>query len=146
MTEKEGIVKVLKGLELWKTTGKGETKSVYCDPYIWILLAMELNPLLYAKVIIWVTDTLIFDRLEAGSDYLPMNTAIKTLTPAPDYPSYAKAINIKVFGKHQTGMRNLASSKELKKISEIEKFIIQSINAKFIKHEHQVVEAINNYN
>lgn len=43
MVEREGIVKVLKGLEVWKTTGKGENKSVYCDPYIWILLAMELN-------------------------------------------------------------------------------------------------------
>jgi len=52
MVEKEGITKVLKGLGVWKTTGKGSTKAVYTDPYIWVLLAMEMNPLIYAKVVI----------------------------------------------------------------------------------------------
>ena len=48
-TDSKGVTKVLKELGLYKTTGKGENKTVMCDPYIWILLAMELNPMIYAK-------------------------------------------------------------------------------------------------
>lgn len=47
--------------------------------------------------------------------------------------------------KHQTGMRNLASSKELRKISDIEKFIIQSIEFGFLRCENDVINAIKNF-
>lgn len=140
MVKNEGLTKVLKGLGLYKTTGRGENKTVMSDPYIWVLLAMELNPMLYAKVIIWLTDSLIFDRIEAGSEYLPMNSKIKEITNKPDYPKYAKLINIKVFGEHKTGMRNLASAKELKKISDIEKTIITAIDNKWIKNENDLIK------
>jgi hypothetical protein len=83
MVEKEGIAKVLKGLNVYKTTGARETKSTYANPYIWILLAMELNPMIYAKVIIWLTDSLIFDRIDAGSEYKPMNIAINSIVKNP---------------------------------------------------------------
>jgi hypothetical protein len=139
MIEKEGLTKVLKGLGLYKTTGRGSNKSVMADPYIWVLLAMELNPMLYAKVIVWLTDSLIFDRIEAGSEYLPMNAKIKDITNNPDYPKYARLINTKVFGEHKTGMRNLASAKELRKIAEIEKTIITAIDNKWINNEAQLV-------
>lgn len=142
MVEKEGITKVLKGLGLYKTIGRGENKSVMSDPYVWILIALELNPMLYAKVIIWVTDTLIFDRIEAGSEYKPMNSAIKSVIPSPDYIKYAKAINTKVFGHHQSGMRDLACAKELRKIADIEKFITNAIEQGWIKTEEQIIDAI----
>ena len=145
MVEKEGITKVLKGLEVYKTTGRGSDKQVMCNPYIWTLLAMELNPMIYAKVVQWLTDSLIFQRIEAGSEYLPMNSAIKKVVRVPDYPKYARTINEKVFGQHQTGMRNLASSKELRKISDIEKFIIQSIEFGFLRSENDVLNAIKNF-
>ncbi len=145
MVDKEGIVKALKELGMWKTSGRGENKSVYCDPYIWVLLAMELNPLLYAKVIIWITDTLIFDRIEAGSEYMPMNAAIKQVIPSPDYARYAREINTRVFGRHITGMRNLASSKDLRLIADIEKFIIKAIENKYIHKECDILEAISQY-
>lgn len=139
MVNKEGLTKVLKGLGLYKTTGRGSNKSVIADPYIWVLLAMELNPMLYAKVIVWLTDSLIFDRIEAGSEYLPMNAKIKEITNNPDYPKYAKLINIKVFGEHKTGMRNLASAKELRQIADIEKTIITAIDNKWINNEQQLI-------
>lgn len=145
MVEKEGIAKVLKGLGVYKTTGARNTKKVMANPYIWILLAMELNPMIYAKVVIWLTDSLIFDRMEAGSEFLPMNSAIKTLIANPDYPKYAKAINIKAFGQHQAGMRNLASAKELRKIADIEKFVTQSIKMGFLRNESQILQAIETY-
>lgn len=145
MVEREGIVKCLKGLKVWKATGRGENKSVYADPYIWVLLAMELNPLLYAKVVIWITDTLIFDRIEAGSEYMPMNAAIKTIVTNPDYAKYARAINERVFGKHITGARQLASSEQLKKIAAIERFVINAIEMGLIKSDQDLLNVIKNY-
>lgn len=145
MVEKEGITQSLKGLNVYKTTGRGENKQVMADPYVWMLLAMELNPMLYAKVIVWLTDSLIFDRIEAGGEFLPMNSAIKNIVPKPDYPKYSMAINTKVFGKHISGMRNLASAKELRKIADIEKFITQSIEMGFLRTENDVLLAIDRF-
>ena len=140
MVEKEGIVKVLKGLGVYKTTGARQNKHTYADPYIWILLAMELNPMIYARVIIWLTDSLVFDRLESGSEYLPMNAKIKEVVLKPNYPLYARLINEKVFGKHISGMRNLASASELRQIADVEKQIITAIDMKWIKNEKGLIE------
>lgn len=146
MVDKEGITKVLKGLGVYKTTGARESKATFTDPYIWILLAMELNPMIYAKVVVWLTDSLVFDRVEAGDEFRPMNNAIKKIIETPDYRKFSIAINEKVFGKHLTGMRNLASSSELKKITKIEQFITQGISIGMIKDERQVLYAISNFN
>ena len=145
MSEKEGIAKVLKGLGVYKTTGARDNKATFTNPYIWMLLAMELNPMIYANVIMWLTDSLIFDRIEAGDEYRPMNEAINKIVQSPDYSKYAIAINKRVFGQHMTGMRNLASAKELKKITKIEQFITQSINIGMIKTDEQIMFAINNF-
>lgn len=143
MIEKEGIAKVLKGLGVYKTTGARQTKQTYCDPYIWILLALELNPMIYANVVIWLTDTLVFDRIEAGTEYMPMNSKIKEIIPNPNYQTYAKLINKKVFGKHVAGMRNLASANELRQIADVEKQIITAIDMKWIKNEKGLIEFLN---
>lgn len=145
MVDNEGIAKVLKKLGVYKTTGARDTRQVVADPYIWVLLAMELNPMIYAKVIIWLTDSLIFDRIDAGTEYMPMNSAIKRIVHEPEFFKYAIAINQKVFGLHKTGMRNLASAKELRKIADIEKFIAQSIDMGFLRSENDILKAIQNY-
>lgn len=136
----EGFIKVLKKLNVWKTTGARENKQVMCDPYIWVLVAMELNPMIYAKVVIWLTDSLIFNRIEAGTEYMPMNAKIKDIVEAPNYPLYATLINKKVFGFHQPGMRNLASSKELRKISDVEKQVIIAIEMNWIRDEQDLIK------
>jgi len=145
MVDNQGIVEVLKGLGVWKTTGRGTNRNVVCDPYIWTLLAMELNPMLYAKVIIWLTDSLIFDRMDAGDKFKPMNAAICKLLSKPDYPTYAREINMRVFGEHITGMRNLASAKELRLISEIENTVTKAIQHGWVKTEDDILKLIRTY-
>lgn len=140
MVKDNSLISVLKGLGVYKVTGRGDNKQVTAHTYIWISIAIELNYILYGKVIKWITDTLIFDRIDAGTEYLPMNTKIKELIQNPDYPKFAKLINIKVFGEHKTGMRNLASSKELKQIAEIEKTVITAIENKWIKTEIDLIK------
>jgi hypothetical protein len=144
MVNNDGIAKVLKGLGVYKTTGARDNKMTLASPYIWILLAMELNPMIYAKVVVWLTDTLIFDRVEAGDEFRPMNESIKKIIQNPDYPKYSIAINKKVFGVHKTGMRNLASAQELKKITRIEQFIKQGIDIGMIKNDEQIMYTIQN--
>jgi len=150
MVDREGIVNVLKGLEVWKTTGRGSNKTVMADPYIWVLLAMELNPMIYAKVVIWLTDTLIFDRIEAGTEVRPLNGAINGMlngkATALTYQNVYKAINTRVFGYHQAGgMRNLANSAQLKTITQIEKYVVNAIERGWIKTEADVLDAIKTY-
>jgi hypothetical protein len=145
MVENEGITKVLKGLGLWVTTGRGENKQVMSDPYLWMLLALELNPMIYAKVVIWLADTLILDRLEAGSEFKPMNMSIASIIKNPNYPIYAKEINKRVFGEHISGMRNLASAKELRKIADIEKMITKAIENKWINTEVEIIKFIQEF-
>lgn len=138
MVEKEGITKVLKKLGVYKTTGARSSKQVMANPYIWVLLAMEMNPMIYAKVVVWLTDSLIFNRIEAGDGYMPMNKAISSIIENPNYSQIAMLINKKVFGQHIAGMRNLASSKELRKISDIENQIINAIEMNWIKNEEDL--------
>lgn len=145
LIQDKGIVSVLKIFNMWKTTGRGENRNVVCDPYIWTLLAMELNPMLYAKVIIWLTDSLIFDRMDAGDKFKPMNGAISRVLEKPDYPTYAKEINMRVFGEHITGMRNLASAKELRLISEIENTVTKAIEHGWVKTEEDILKLIRTY-
>ena len=42
--------RTLKSLGMYKTTGKADNRSTWCNPYLWVLVAMEMNPELYAKV------------------------------------------------------------------------------------------------
>ena len=142
MIENEGIVKVLKGLKVWKTGGRGVNKSVYCDPYIWVLLAMELNPEIYADVVIWLTDKLIINRIIAGTEFLPMNRAISSIIQTPDYPMYNRQINIKVFGKHEKGIRDSATQEQLSHLSEMERSIIRMIEMGIVKNETQLLKFI----
>ena len=139
MVRKEKLISVLKGIGVYKTSGRGDNKQVVAHPYIWISIALELNYILYGKVIAWVADTLIFDRIEAGSEYLPMNAKINTIIQSPNYAEYATLINIKVFGQHISGMRNLASAKELRAITDIEKTVISAIDMGWIKNEEDLI-------
>jgi len=145
MVKKETLVKVLKNIGVYSTSGRGETKSVMVHPYIWMTVSLELNYILHGKVISWVSDTLIFDRIDAGSEYLPMNSAIKSIIKNPNYPLYARTINEKVFSFHKSGMRNIANARELRKIANIEKFVINAIDMKFIKTEDEIINAIKNF-
>jgi len=54
-------------------------------------------------------------------------------------------MNEKVFGKHITGIRQLASANQLKQIASIEKFVMNAIEMKLIKSDADIINAIKNY-
>ena len=124
--ENEGILKVLKSIGAYKTTGRGANKTVSCNPYIWVLIAMELNPMLYARVMTWLTDSLILNRIEAGDFYKGFSQSIAKL--GPDYVRVAKALNYIVFNKHEVGIRNTATKEQLSELVDLEKKLSFSVD------------------
>lgn len=140
--EKNGIVKVLKAYGVYKTTGRGETKATYCNPYIWVLIAMELNPQLYAKVVTWLTDKLICNRIDACDLNNSLRSVISRKIENPDYAAINRALNTKIFGHHETGMRNLASEDELKRLNSLQENIAFCIERGFLKSNEDIVREI----
>lgn len=140
--EENGIIKTLKALNVYKTTGRGENKQVFCNPYIWVLVAMELNPQLYAKVIIWLTDKLIPNRIDACDLNKDLRSVLCRNIENPDYREINRALNIKIFGYHQTGMRNLASEEELKKLNTLQENIAFCIERGYLKNNEEIIEEI----
>jgi hypothetical protein len=127
----EGITKVLKECQSYATRGARQTKSVSCNPYIWVLVAMEMNPKLYGEVITWLTDKLILNRIEAGDMYKDLSKSVSKFKDV-DYIKLARVLNIMVFNKHETGIRNTASELELKELRELESNLAFSIESGLI--------------
>jgi hypothetical protein len=138
--ENEGYVKTLKKYGAYRTTGRGADKTVYCNAYLWVLLAMELNPELYATVIFWLTDKLILNRIEAGAFYKELSSAIYKWNP--DYAVIAKWLNHIIFGKHETGVRNSATQEKLKELRDLEAKLAFAINMGYITSEESLVKEL----
>lgn len=130
--KKTSLVKVMKKCGAYKTCGARENKHTMCNPYIWVLLAMELNPELYATVIMWLTDNLITNRIEAGDKYNELCRAASKFSNV-DYASMGRALNYVIFNKHEKMLRNTASQEELKEIDDIQKSLAFAINMGYIK-------------
>jgi hypothetical protein len=139
--ENIGLLKYLKKIEVYKTTGRGANKTTWCDPYIWVLVALELNPLIYSKVICFLTDKLILNRIEAGNFYKGLSRAITKFQDV-DYKKLARALNYKIFGRHETGIRNNATKEELEKLYQLEANVAFAIDMEFTKSMEEVIQLI----
>ena len=129
----QGITKVLKDNGAWVTKGARQTKTVWVNPYIFVMVAMDLNPLFKANVIEWLTDQLIINRIEAGNFCKALNTSISKFSPdGTQYMTLAKALNHIVFGKHETGIRNTGTKEQLKALANIEEKMAFAIDMDYI--------------
>lgn len=139
--KEQGVTKLLKQASAYKTTGRGANKTTWCDPYIWVLVAMELNPMLYAQTVIWLTDGLILNRIEAGNMYRGLSTEVGKFKDA-DYSAVAKALNFVVFGKHEAGIRQTATVAQLKELASLEENMAFAIRRGFIRNQTVLLEAL----
>jgi len=143
--KEKGITKVLKKLNVYKVTGKGESKRTVCNPYIWVLVAIELNPMMYEKVSNWLPDTLILNRIEAGNFYKELSSALYKLPEKINYLKLAETLNKRIFGKHEYGIRNKGSKEELERLYILEANIAYVINKGYLKTQDEVIKAIIEY-
>ena len=92
IVENNSLIKVMKWYNAYKTTGRGTNRNVMCDPYIWVLVAIELNPMLYAEVTGWLNDKLILDRIGIGDKYNTLSRAVSIFDNV-DYAEMADKLN-----------------------------------------------------
>jgi hypothetical protein len=141
--DKQGFAKYMKSINAYKTTGARTTKAVWVNPYIFVMVAMELNPMFKAKVINWITDELIINRIEAGNFCKALNSSIQKFNPdGNNYIMLAKALNYVVFDKHEAGIRNTASKEQLKLLSSIEEKMAFAIDMGYINSYGMLIEEL----
>lgn len=117
--ESEGIATTLKKYSVYRVSGARHTKTVWCNPYIFVLIGLELSPEFYGKMVVWLTDKLIINRIEAGDLHNDLTKAVSAI-PNVDYVKLAMACNLIVFKRHETGIRNTASKDELKELNKLQ--------------------------
>lgn len=139
--EKQGIKKILKSLKSYRTTGRGENKTVWTDPYIWMLIAMELHPEIYATTVIWLGDKLLLNRIEAGNMYKGLTRAVSKFDDV-DYKELGKALNFIIFNRNETGIRNTATQQQLKELEDLEKYLAMLIEMGHVKSFDKLVEEL----
>jgi len=74
--ETKGITTTIKSVGAWKTTGARHTKTSWANPYVWMLLALEMSPEIYGEAAIWLGDSLIMNRIEAGNMYRGLTSSV----------------------------------------------------------------------
>lgn len=126
--KKEGTISLLKKLKVYKTRtiGGKNNKTTYTDPYIWMLIAMELHPEIYSIAVCWLADKLILNRIEAGNMYKGLTKAASTFENV-DYSKLATATNWLVFNASRKGIRNTATAEQLKELENLERYLATSI-------------------
>ena len=140
----ESPAKTLKKYHAYKTTGARDTRTTWCDPYIWALIAMELNPMLYATVVTWLTDKLILNRIEAGNFYIGLSKAMSSRWKT-DFKRIGKGLNHIVFNRHESGvLRDTASQSQLGELSDLQKNLAFSIDMGYINSEEQLLKTMRN--
>lgn len=132
LQDSEITLKKLNQMRLACRRGKGPGQKWFLDPYLFVAVALEMSPKLYAKVIMWVKDGLIEMRSEAGKAYSEMSSRLFSIVDDKDnFPDYiskvAKGINYVVFNEHCDGRRNSASKKELDMVRDVERRISYGI-------------------
>lgn len=143
--KENGITKVLKQLHLYRMTGRGENRKVMCNPYIWVLVAMEMNPILYAKVVGWITDGLILRRIEASTLNKKLADAIKNKFPNPEYWKINVALNERVYGEHMRGIRNTSKEQGLISLNGLQEVMAYLINHGIINSQEELLQKIKEY-
>jgi hypothetical protein len=139
--EKQGFAKYMKKLGVYKTTGARETRTVWVNPYIFVMVAMDLNPIFKAEVIGWLTDSLIINRIEAGSFYKELSRAINKFSDV-DFIAVAKGLNWIIFNRHELGLRNSATSKELSELRALEEKLAFAIDMGYITSFKSLIETM----
>jgi len=111
-------------------TKKGKNGGTWMHPYLFIDFAMWISPQFKFTVIKWIYDNLIDLRNEAGDSFKKVNEVLFDKKPnrTPfDYSNEARMINKLVFGKVDSGQRNLATEQQLELLKQLQKADIKLI-------------------
>lgn len=112
--------------------------KVWMNPLLFIKFAMWINPRFEVKVIRFVYDEMIQYRNLAGDAYPAMCRAVCSILPGDVFQrkikDLAKSLNIIVYGKHESEMRNkIGDEAKIRELYQLELQIAQWIDLGFIR-------------
>lgn len=124
-------------------TGKNgrPRKEYWVSPYVFTKIMMWVAPRFEARVVIRVTDGLIPNRHKAGDNYKLLSASASRFIDV-DYPQIAKGLNYVVFGKHENGIRNIATEEQLADLRSVEEKLALLIDMGYVKSQDELMEAL----
>ncbi len=120
---------------------RGKNGGTWVNPYIFIKLAMWINPKFEVQVIKFVYDQLIEQRHLAGDKYNVLTDAIVKLEGV-NYSLVARGLNYIVFGRHQKGIRQTANKSQLDEIVKLQEQFAFAINMGYIRNFQQLMKEL----
>lgn len=140
----EEFIKALISEEMFKERNsvliqsRGKNGGTWMHPLLFIDFAMWLNPTFKVKVLKFVYDEMIKFLNLAGDAYPSMCKAVSSILPdnlfKQKVKDLAKSLNIIVYGKHESEMRNkIGDEAKIRELYELELQIAQWIDLGFIK-------------
>lgn len=128
---------------------RGKNGGTWMHPLLFIDFAMWINPTFKVKVLKFVYDEMIKFRNLAGDAYPRMCTAVSSILPEHVFKQkvkdLAKSLNIIVYGKHESEMRNkIGDEAKIRELYELELQIAQWIDLGFIKDYNSLKSTLTN--
>ena len=128
---------------------RGKNGGTWMHPVLFVDFAMWINPKFKYDVIKFVYDEMIKFRNLSDDAYPTMCKAVKSILPEEVFrekiKDLARSLNIIVYGKHESEMRNkIADESKLKELYELEMNIAQWINIGIVKNYQQLKSALTN--
>lgn len=122
---------------------KGKNGGTWMHPLLFLDFAMWLNPRFKVKVLKFVQDEMIKFRNLAGDAYPEMCKAVHSIIPENIFRekivALAKSLNIIVYGKHESQMRNkVGDASKIKELYELQHQIAQWINLGMVNSYEQL--------
>ena len=117
---------------------RGVNSGTWVHPYLFVKLAMWINPKFELQVIKFVYDELIKQRNDAGDNYISLSTSGMKLK-GYNFREVATAMQWIVFNKVGKNLRQSATQEELKEMSELEKQLAYLIDNDYITSYNQLL-------
>ncbi|MVX35903.1 KilA-N domain-containing protein [Myroides sp. LoEW2-1] len=142
------VVKKTKGRTL--SDGKKTRDQVWMHPLLFIDFAMWINPKFKYHVLKFVYDQLIESRIEAGTEYRDMCSAIKSICKPLESPQkviskVSEGINHIVFNHHEKQMRNKkAEESSMKELVQLQREVTRLITKGFITSAESLLTFLRN--
>lgn len=121
--------------------------GTWVHPMLFIDLSMWINPYFKYDVVKFVQDEMIRYRNLAGDAYPSMCKAVNSILPDDLFKQkikdLAKSLNIIVYGKHESEMRNkIGDEAKIRELYELESQIAQWINLGLVTNYDQLKSAL----
>lgn len=126
---------------------RGKNGGTWMHPLLFIDFAMWINPAFKVKVLKFVYDEMIKFRNLAGDAYPTMCRAVCSILPGDLFQrkikDLAKSLNIIVYGKHESEMRNkIGDESKIRELYELEMQVAQWINIGLVTNYEQLRSAL----